>query len=119
MHGRLTIDEAQALPEVTTAAERLALWQAGVGGTDWLHALVDANRAIMTAVNGYPSIYYALAADVIPQLEAPPHANATWHFDVGDIIDPHWVGRGPEVDASAAAACAPNEWLLVQVWDES
>src|SRR4051812_25325717 len=71
VHGRLTMDQASALPELTTAAERIAVWQAGVPGIRWLDALVDANRAIVTATNGYPSIYYALAADVIPQFQAP------------------------------------------------
>jgi hypothetical protein len=36
---------------------RLAVWQTGLGGLDWLNELVKAGKAIDLGGNGYPNRY--------------------------------------------------------------
>ena len=40
---------------------RLAVWQTGLGGRDWLEELVRAGKAINLGGNGYPCRYTATA----------------------------------------------------------
>ncbi len=63
---------------------RLAVWQAGLGGLDWLNDLVTHQKAISLGGNGYPIEYTATADHILPRLRAePPGAKARWTFDEG------------------------------------
>jgi hypothetical protein len=53
----------------------------------------------------------------VSTLADPPEANDRWLMDEGDQVDPGWGHNA--YDAEAAAACPPEEWLLITVWDES
>jgi hypothetical protein len=98
---------------------RLAVWQANLGGLDWLDELVNEQRAINLGGNGYPYEYTAMAAYIIPRLIGePPEAKAVWTFDAGDIITSGWQGKTTR-DPAVMDACRPDEWLIIQVWDES
>lgn len=99
---------------------RLAVWQTGLGGLDWLDELVAQQRAIDLGSNGgYPTEYAATATHIIPRIrDTPPEAKAVWSFDAGDIILPGWQGKTTK-DTAAMDACRPDEWLLIQAWDES
>ena len=98
---------------------RLAVWQTGLGGLDWLDELVEAGNAIQLKGGGYPNRYTATAEYLIPRIiETPPGARAVWVYRKGDIITDKWVGK-TVVDREAAALCRPDEWLLVEAWDES
>jgi hypothetical protein len=47
-----------------------------------------------------------------------PDERPTWGFDAGDILMDGWLGR-TTIDAETLAQCDPDEWLLVDAWDES
>jgi hypothetical protein len=99
--------------------ERLAVWQTGFNGLDWLDELVKTSRAIDLGGNGYPSRYTATAEYLIPRIiDKPPGALRTWVAGGGDILTNKWEGE-TVIDHAVAATCRPDEWLLVEVWDES
>lgn len=98
---------------------RLAVWQTGLGGLDWLNDLVTHEKAISLGGNGYPIEYTATADHIIPRPHAdPPAAKAMWTFDEGDVILPGWLGKTTK-DVEAINGCRPDEWLLIEAWDES
>jgi hypothetical protein len=98
---------------------RLAVWQTGLGGLDWLNELVKAQKAIQLGWNGYPMEYTATAKHITPRLrDDPPEAKPFWTFDKGDIITREWLGETTK-DLEAMNACRPDEWLIIQAWDES
>ena len=100
--------------------QRLAVWQTGIRGLDWLDELVKEQKALDLGGNGgYPNEFTAMAAHIVPRLrDTPPEAKAVWTYDAGDIITPQWLGKTTK-DADAMDACRPEEWLLIQAWDES
>ncbi len=103
----------------TERAARLAVWQTGLGGLDWLNELVKKNKAIQLSGHGYPTAYTALAKDVLPHLVGEiPEARPVWGCDPGDILSPEWEGQTTKTPA-VIEACSPDEWLLIVVWDES
>lgn len=98
---------------------RLAVWQTGVSGLDWIDALVEEKRAILLGGNGYPLEYTAQACHLLPILEGdPPQAKPIWTRDPGDFILPGYLGRTTKYP-EAILACRSDEWLIVQAWDES
>jgi hypothetical protein len=80
--------------------------------------LVRSGTAIAVSDYGYPSVFYATAADVLPRLESPPEANPVWLYDPSDILGEGWAGR-TVVDSSVVERCSPEEWLWIVAWDES
>ena len=98
---------------------RLAVWQTGLGGLDWIDELVKQQKAISLGGNGYPLEFTAMTTHLKAQLvEGPPHAEAAWTFDAGDILLPGWLGKTSK-DLEGLDSCHPDEWLLIQAWDES
>jgi hypothetical protein len=98
---------------------RLAVWQAGLHGLKWLDELVEQGKAIDLGGNGYPMEYTATAAHIVPNLRGePPEARAVWTHDPGDFLTEKWLGKTTR-DPAAMDSCRPDEWLLVQAWDES
>jgi len=98
---------------------RLAVWQTGLGGLEWLDDLVKQQKAISLGGSGYPMEYTARALHIVPHLRGePPEAKAVWSFDAGDIITEAWAGKTTK-DSNAMESCRPDEWLLIQAWDES
>ena len=96
------------------------MWQTGLRGLDWLDDLVKEQKAIDLGGNcGYPNEYTAMAAHILPKLRGrPPKARPVWASGVEDVITPQWHGRTTK-DGHAMAACRPDEWLIIQAWDES
>lgn len=97
----------------------LAVWQTDWDGLKWLDELVKAGKAINLDGNGYPCRYTAmsehLASRIIPH---PPAAREYWLLDAGDYVTDKWAGKTvtyPDI----AAQCRPDEWLIVEAWDES
>ena len=43
---------------------------------------------------------------------------STWSCDPSDILLPEWAGKTVK-DLEALNASQPDEWLLIQAWDES
>ena len=98
---------------------QLAVWQTDCGGLDWIDDLVKSDKAICLSGGGYPNLYTATAENLIPCIEkGPPGARRTWACGVGDILTDKWVGR-TVVNRASFADCRPDEWLLVEAWDES
>lgn len=98
---------------------RLAVWQTGVGGLDWLKELVKEGKAIDLGGNGYPSRYTAITEYLIPLIiDVPPGARINWLREAGDVVTDKWEGK-TVVDGAAVAQCRLAEWLLVEAWDES
>ncbi len=98
---------------------RLAVWQTGVSGLDWIDGLVKAGKAIALGGNGYPLEYTATAAALMEALRAgPPGAKHAWTSGPGDVILPGWEGTTVK-DSGTMDGCRPDEWLLIQAWDES
>jgi hypothetical protein len=42
----------------------------------------------------------------------------TWVLGAGDIVTDQWDGR-TVINRATAEKCPPNEWLIVEAWDES
>ena len=98
---------------------RLAVWQTGIDGLRWIDDLVKQQKAIDLGGNGYPMEYTAKAVDLVQQLrDGPPKAKAVWSIDAGDVIMPGWLGKTTKAPETIDA-CRPDEWLLIQAWDES
>lgn len=104
----------------TETSERLAVWQTGLHGLDWIDALVARGLVVDLGGNGYPLRYTARLRELIGDVrKGPPLANKTWGAGVGDIIDfSKWPGK-TTLDEKALAGCSPDEWVVVQAWDES
>lgn len=99
--------------------DAIAGWQADLGGLGWINALVTDSKAIKLGGNGYPFWYTAQAKHVRPSLyPAPPFANPVWACGPSDIITSKWRGK-TFLDHEALDQCAPEEWLLIEAWDES
>ena len=108
-------------PASFTSAEgtRLAVWQAGLYGLEWIDELVKQQEAISLGGDGYPVRFTAMAKHIIPRLRGePPQARDSWAVDPGDVILPGWLGKTTK-DSEAMGACRLDEWLLLEAWDES
>lgn len=118
--ARLEVESStETLRKALVHGERLAVWQTGLRGRGWLDQLSKEGLAVALPRDGYPSVYLATARDLIPVVVAgPPEANAVWMQGVGDILGPGWDGK-TVVDPDIATKCDPDEWLFVEVWDES
>ena len=106
---------------LTPEGTRVAAWQTGIGGLDWLEELVRAGKAIDLGGNGYPCRYTARAQYLMSEIvDSPPMARDNWLCDPWDVITDadKWEGK-TVVDRDAVALCRPDEWLLVEAWDES
>jgi hypothetical protein len=105
---------------LTPKGTRLAVWQTGLWGLDWLDELVKAGKAINLGENsGYPCRYTATAECLIPRIiDTPPRARARWALGPEDIVNEKWEGK-TVVDRDGLAGCPAKEWLLVEAWDES
>src|SRR5262245_14586045 len=88
---------------------RLAAWQTGLAGLDWIYELVEQKKAIDYGGNGYPMAFTAMVAHLKDRLlEGPPFANAVWRSDSTDILLPNWLGK-TTIDLEALDACRPDE----------
>jgi hypothetical protein len=98
---------------------RLAVWQAGLYGLQWIEELVTQGKAISLSGNGYPKRYSTRADDVIPLiLEGPPWEQRKWTTGLDSVTGPGWLG-GTTIDRGAMEQCRLGEWLLIEAWDES
>ncbi len=88
----------------------LAQWTTGAFGIGWIERLADEGRAERLERSGYPSVYTALAGDVVPLFgpERPPSGD-----DVG--YEPWAVG----IRWEALKGLASNARLTIVCWDQS
>src|SRR5689334_4244183 len=98
---------------------RIAVWQAGMSGLNWIMELEKEGKAMLLGGNGYPALYTAQAEHLIPVIIAgPPQVQSPWISERTDILLDGWEGK-TVIDHTAAENCPPNEWLIVEAWDES
>ena len=103
----------------SVAGVRLAVWQTELEGLNWIEELVKAGKVISLGGDGYPCRYTATAENLISQIiDEPPMAKGVWACGENDIITEQWEGQ-TEINRTIAAACQPDEWLLIEAWDES
>jgi len=102
----------------STQGTRLAVWQTGVNGLNWIDELVRTGKAIHLGGNGYPLRFTSTSEVLVPRIKEPPEAKAVWTSGPGDVLTDKWAGK-TMVDLGAIAECRPGEWLLVEAWDES
>jgi len=85
----------------------------------WIDELVKLGKAMDLGGNGYPSKFTAIAEELIAQI---PSCSVDETWDHRRIFKRH---DGPlkyflhYVDPAAVTACLPDEWLLVEAWDNS
>ena len=103
----------------SVAGVRLAVWQTELEGLNWIEELVKAGKVISLGGDGYPCRYTATAENLVSQIiDEPPMAKGVWARGENDIITEQWEGQ-TEINRTIAAACLPDEWLLIEAWDES
>jgi hypothetical protein len=99
--------------------DRIAVWQARLDGLAWLDELVEEGRAFRLGQNGYPTSFTVRASDVLPVAAAgPPEARKHWVSGPNDVLTDKWEGRTTFSD-ELSRRCHPEEWLIVEAWDES
>jgi hypothetical protein len=107
------------LPQATDADQRVARWQTRLGGARWLDALVESRNAAYTSHGGYPNNYLIRCKDFRERLEdGLPEERDIWVVGAADILTEDWLGK-TTIDSDELQRCDPDEWLLVEVWDES
>lgn len=98
---------------------RVAEWQAGLSGTDWLEQLSASGNALSLGGDGYPLRFTLKAKTFLPYLtNGLPGARETWLREPGDIVTEKWKGK-TTVQENVLDACGPDEWLMIEAWDES
>lgn len=108
------LSKAATLPRT-----RIAVWQTGLDGLDWIDEIVKSGQGIARHGGGYPDHYFVRAPNLLRQiLDGPPHAREVWVLEPTDSLLPNWEGK-TVIDRSEAARCSADEWLLVEAWDES
>jgi len=119
--NRKRIDLFTPATSTTWNGPLLAAWQTGSAGMDWIEALLRESHGQTVWNNyGYPNRYTAQAKYICPVLLAgPPHARDIWVVGEGDIVAGPMSHRRSRFDRDAIQACAMDEWLAIEVWDES
>jgi hypothetical protein len=106
----------------TSARERRPLigkWEAGLGGLDWLDALVADGRASSFGGDGYPMRYSVSAAVLRSSLESGPPRQSGPLVIGDDYIAPGgWMGE-VTIERAALGECPPAEELMIEAWDLS
>jgi hypothetical protein len=99
--------------------DRVAIWQAGLWGQNWIDALVESGEAIKLEGGAYPNLFTVPSRLVIAQIRAGiPDVNDSWSAGPKDILGLGWDGE-TVVNEEVLALCDSEEWLIVESWDES
>lgn len=97
----------------------LATWEVGIGGLDWLEQLVARRDARKIRSDGYPNVYIASAAVVLPLLVDGPPAHQGLAV-IGDdyVLPANWLGK-VKINADRMASCPAQHQLTIEAWDLS
>ena len=98
---------------------RVAGWQTGIRGLDWLDELVKEKRAAYLSRNGYPEWYFVTAGILLPIITVGLPANNS-PLVVGDdyILPKNW-SSDIVWNHDAVLACSKADLLIVEAWDQS
>ena len=73
---------------------------------------------------GYPHRYLARAVDVLATIrdrvpyKAPMYEHPSWVVPEGSVLLPGYVGK-TTIEDKSIDECSADEWLYIEVWDES
>jgi hypothetical protein len=81
---------------------RVAVWQAGIGGLDWLVQSEKAGKAIFLRGNGYPGRYTAIAEHLMPEI-----------IDVTRVSPGNWLLGEHDIVRKSGKA---RTWLTATRW---
>ena len=105
--------------------DRVAVWQAGLDGRQWIRQAASREGGVLRELeSGYPHRYLARAADILPTIrdrvpyKAPMYEHPSWVVPEGSVLLPGYVGK-TTIDEGAIDRCSADEWLYIEVWDES
>lgn len=109
-----------AEPEGIDSPSVLATWESSTGGLDWLEVLANDGKAELRSGNGYPTRYALRAKYILPLLgqgRPPKHGGFAV---IGDdyLMPAGWTGCA-NFHGDRIAACAAEEELIVDAWDQS
>lgn len=93
--------------------ETLQYWESHVHGLRWADALAKAGKAIDLGGNGYPCRYTA-PARVLQHSTAVP-IRLVWNRDPKAPAE----GPAPKPRKRSLVDCPPDEWLVIEAWDQS
>lgn len=112
--------EATASARNVDRPSPLATWLVGLGGLDWLDALVARGEAAKLSGNGYPTTYLVAARVVAAAIRnGPPSSDdASWVLGDDYIAPPGWLSD-ININHGALSACSATELLRVDAWDQS
>ena len=98
---------------------RLASWEVGLNGAQWIKDLCKIGEAVDLGGNGYPNRYVLTAAALrrarqhgVPKHDSPPVIGDDYFLPSG------WIGK-VELDRERLNGLAPQTLLAVEVWDQS
>ena len=97
----------------------LARWTSGLGGTNWIEALVTAGLALRVKQGGYPN-QYAISAGVLARAlgSGPPTHDGPIVFGDDYVHPPGWIEK-VEIKLDELKSLEPGTILLVNAWDQS
>ncbi|MGB4813155.1 MAG: hypothetical protein WBP13_11840 [Methylophilaceae bacterium] len=97
---------------------RLATWESAVNGIRWLEELVNNGQAEKSG-DGYPYRYKAIASDILNVIvSGPPKHEGSLVIGDDYVLPGSWTGN-IEFNDKNIAECAPDEPLIIMVWDLS
>ena len=124
---RRALDVLPGVPVVLddgARGERLAVWQAGPYGLDWIRQAAGCQGGVASERDGYPHRYIARAVDVLATLrnrrpyKAPMYEYPSWVVPEGSVLLPDYLGT-TTVDEGVLNRYADDGWLYIEAWDES
>jgi len=99
--------------------KQIATWQTGLNGIEWIDKLVTESKAIAIGGDGYPFLYTSTTRHIISIIvDGPPSANKVWNYDEHSLITEGWKGR-TIIDYEEIKHLQADEWLIIEVFDES
>ena len=112
---------AGAVGALTGDGERLLGWRARLQGLDWLDPLLADRRAWTIRADGYPNLYAARAADVVEAMVSSSGMDERDAFRTPGHPGSGSAGWGPLTSRvlSLSTVVGPQQWLLIEAWDES
>ncbi|QCB47667.1 hypothetical protein [Hydrogenophaga sp. PAMC20947] len=103
----------------------LADWEAGVGGLDWVQALLKEGKATQLKSSGHPNRYTARAADVLPLIQVnviKPPEDGIWTFGIDEgeeyALPSGWMEK-PNLRLDNIRTCPSDAILTIDAWDMS
>ena len=97
----------------------VAKWRAGIGGYDWIKALLKENKAKALGGNGYPFLFSA-KFDVLKPVILNSATSHNGPMVIGDdyVLPSNYLER-PTINKANLLKCQSDDDMCIQVWDMS